>query len=75
MWPWDGIVRPSDPVVETIGSVPLPPNPGPGGGLSGNPKVGDTLDYLDSLGRGLGHGFCYDTIPFGTGPVDTFWTP
>jgi len=75
MWPWDGIVRPTEPVTLTLSPVTLPPNPGPGGGLSGVPKVGDTLDYLDLAGAGAYGGFCYDSIPYGVGSVAPFWTP
>ena len=73
MWPWDGITRPTEPVMLTTAPVLLPPNPGPGSGLIGHPQVGDALDYLDLLNLGRAQGFCYDSVPRGVGPVAPFW--
>jgi tyrosinase len=72
MWPWDGLSRPTEPGTATT-SVILPSNPGPSGGLTGKPEVGDTLDYLDMAGVGAAHGFCYDDMPYGVGTVGPFW--
>jgi tyrosinase len=74
MWPWDDIARPSDPINVTVGPIVLPPNPGPGKGITGKPKVGEALDYLDMAGKGDAQNFCYDNIPYGTGAV-SFWHP
>ena len=73
MWPWDGFERPSDPVTITIGTIFLPPNPGPGDGLDSNPQVGETLDYLDLSGDGGNQNVCYDDIKPGVGDVPSFW--
>jgi tyrosinase len=75
MWPWDGVPRPTDPVVITIGQIALPPNPGPSEGVAVNPQVGETLDYLGILDISSTQGPCYDDIPFGTGEVTDFWHP
>lgn len=73
MWPWDGLPRSGSTVVYTTLPVNLPPNPGPGAGIVGAPQVGEALDYLDIKGAGKSHGFCYDSLPYGTGPVTPFW--
>ncbi|CAN5743891.1 hypothetical protein BH23PSE1_BH23PSE1_16740 [soil metagenome] len=75
MWPWDGIDRPTDPPVVTTEPVSLPANPGPSAGPSTNPQVGETLDYLNFLGLGAAHDFCYDDVPHGVGDVPAFWNP
>lgn len=73
MWPWDNIVRDTDPIEFTVDPVVLPNNPGPGEGISGQPKVGEALDYLDVAGTRDAQNFCYDDIPYGTGPVPGFF--
>lgn len=71
MWPWN-----KDPgnqsVTITIGNIRLPTKSGAGAGAPSNPMVGEMIDYLDVMGDGVTHNYCYDTVPAGVGPVADF---
>ncbi len=71
MWPWDGtkgVQIPDDPGsvrpdVNDFGAFPASPNLWPASDAA--PTPADMLDYLGLDTSRLGHGVCYDDVPFG----------